>query len=75
MPDDHQFSNSPDNSPAPIHEAKPSNDGAPTAAPHAHGSTGKYILTALVSILLTFAVTVGGGVLVFLNADNVLCQR
>ncbi len=37
-----------------------------------HGSIGKYILTALISIVLTFALTVSGGVLVYLNADRLL---
>jgi len=72
MPDEQQFSNSPDNRPAPIHDATPANNGGPVGAHRAHGSAGKYILTALVSIFLTFTLTVGGGILVFLNAGNVL---
>ena len=36
------------------------------------GSAGKYILTALISMILTFALTVSGGVLVYLNAGHLL---
>ena len=37
-----------------------------------HGSAGGYILTAVISIILTFALTVSGGLLLYLKAGNQL---